>query len=261
MKVGNSIYTVQIVTKAFELLELLSAHQGPADLPHLAAKAGMTRNKAFRILMTLCEKGLIERDEVTGCYELGYSSVSLAQKMLKHSSVINLAHPVMENLARRHDEAVYMTVIKGDDVLFLDMVDCEQQIKAVPLVGRKFPFFTNASGKVIKALESRELIEWLSSKKQGKAKKVPDPEKLASELLVIRANGGVATDCNGLGDGINSVAVAIKDYAGKVIGAITLLAPSFRMVQERMENEIVPSLTEAAALISQKFGYTPCATG
>lgn len=257
----NGVYTVQIVTKAFEILELISDQRMQADLPRLAARVAMTRNKTYRLLTTLMEKGLVERDPLTGFYQLGISSISLAQKMMKHSSVISLAHPIMEDLAKRHDEAVYMTVIKGDEVLFLDMVDCGQQIKAMSLVGEKFPFFTNAAGKVIKALEARELPEWLSQRQRGRVKGVPDPKKLASELLEIRSNGGVAVDNGGLGEGISSVAVAVKDYAGKVIGAITLLGPSFRMMRERVEDEIVPSLIEGAALISQKFGFSKLSEG
>lgn len=254
---GDAVYTVQSVSKTIEMLEILSDQPDPSDLPHLAAKVAMTRNKTFRLLATLCEKGLVERDIKRGDYQLGFNSVSLAQKMLRHSSVLNLAHPIMEELARKHHEAVYMAVIRGDEVLFLDMVDCEQQIKAMPLVGRRFPFFTNAAGKVIKALETRELADGLSQKKSSKSKNGPDPQQLASELLEIRSNGGVAIDCGGLGEGISSVAVVVKDYAGKVIGAITVLAPSFRMLKERIENEIVPSLIEGAALISKKFGYIP----
>lgn len=257
----NSAYTVQTVTKAFDILEILSGHQTHADLPQLAAKIALTRNKTFRLLATLIDKGLVDRDPLTGFYQLGTCSTSLAQKILKHSSVINLAHPILEDLAKQHGEAVYMTVIRGDEVLFLDMVDCEQQIKATTFVGEKFPFFTNAAGKVIKALEARELPEWLSQKRRSRSKLVPDPEKLASELLEIRTNGGVAIDNGGLGEGISSVAVAVKDYAGKVIGAITLLGPSFRMVQDRMEKEIVPSLVAGAALISAKFGYMPAEFG
>ena len=62
-------------------------------------------------------------------------------------------------------------------------------------------------------------------------------------------------DTGGLGEGIISVAVAIKDYAGKVVGAITMLGPSFRMLTDRLENEIIPSMLEEAELLSQKFGY------
>ena len=67
----------------------------------------------------------------------------------------------------------------------------------------------------------------------------------------------VATDSGGLDEGIISVAVAVKDYAGHVIGAITVLGRSFRFLKERMEMEIIPSLVEGAALASEKFGYMP----
>lgn len=66
---------------------------------------------------------------------------------------------------------------------------------------------------------------------------------------------GVAVDFDGLGEGIVSVAVAVRDYAGKVIGALTMLGPSFRMMASRMENEIIPSLREGAEILSMKFGY------
>ena len=204
-------------------------------------------------MSTLCERGLVERDSEAGAYQLGISSVALAQNLLKHSSVVNYAHPIMEVLARKHDEAVYMTVIKDDEVLFLDMVDCEQQVKATPMVGRRFPFFTNAAGKVMKALDSRDLLDKFSMK-QGKKGGGPDMEILASELNEIRSKG-VAVDCGGLGEGIISVAVVVRDYAGKVVGAITMLGPSFRMLTERLENEIIPSLLEGGEMLSEKFGF------
>jgi DNA-binding IclR family transcriptional regulator len=177
--------------------------------------------------------------------------------MVRNSNVISLAHPVIEYLAKKHDEAVYMAVIRGDDVLFLDMADCGQQIKAVPLIGKTFPFFTNAAGKVMKALESTDSIEWIVNKKRSKSKNISNPECLVSELFAIRSNGGIAIESGGLGDGIISVAVAVRDYAGHVIGAITMLGPSFRFLKERIEKEIIPSMIEGAAMASQKFGYMP----
>jgi len=83
---------------------------------------------------------------------------------------------------------------------------------------------------------------------------MPDPATLQSELKTVREKG-VAVDCNGLGEGITTVAVAVRDYAGKVIGAITMLGPSFRMAATRLEEEIIPSLREGAEMLSLKFGY------
>jgi DNA-binding IclR family transcriptional regulator len=249
----NTIYTVLNVNKAFELLEIIAEAASPHSLLQLSERVGLSRNKTFRLLATLCEKGLLDRDTATGNYQLGVSSVALGQKFIMNSSVINYAHPVIEALARKHDEAVYMTVIKDDEVLFLDMVDCAQQIKATPLVGRKFPFFTTAAGKVMKALDSSDLLEKLF-KRQGWKANLPDMELFASELQEIRFKG-VAVDSNGLGEGIVSVAVVVKDYAGKVVGAITMLGPSFRMLTERLENEIIPSLLEGGEMLSEKFGF------
>jgi DNA-binding IclR family transcriptional regulator len=146
-----------------------------------------------------------------------------------------------------------MTVLRGDEVLFLDMVDCDRQVKAASLVGKRFPFFTNASGKAIKALEAREM-----SRRPGKKRAAGGMDlnlaELEAELSAIREKG-VAVDSEGLGEGVISVAVAVRDYAGKVIGALTMLGPSFRMVTSRLESEIIPSLTEGAEILSMKFGY------
>jgi len=251
----NSAYTVKNVNCAIELLEILAENPTSASLIQLTEKIGLNRNNTFRLLATLCEKGVVERDPINGNYQLGAYSVVLAQKFLRYASVVNYAHPVMEGLARKHHEAVYMTVAKEDEVLFLDMVDCEQHIKAAPLVGKRFPFFTNSAGKVIKALESREFLEKFLSKRSRKLGGA-DFAKLATELEEIRSRG-VAVDNGGLGEGIISVAVAIRDYAGKVVGAITMLGPSFRMLTERLENEIIPSMLEEAEILSGKFGYAP----
>jgi DNA-binding IclR family transcriptional regulator len=174
---------------------------------------------------------------------------------MKSASVTSYAHPIIEDLARRHDEAVYMTVINNGDVLFVDMVDCKHHVKATTFVGKRFPFFTNAAGKVMKALDSWDLLEKML-KKYRPLNAVPNLDELKSELCEIRLNG-VAIDREALGEGIISVAVAVRDYAGKVVGAITLLGPSFRMLSERLESEIIPSLLEGAELLSAKYGYAP----
>jgi len=246
-------YSVQSVLKAFDLIEALAAEESAPTIPVLAQKLDLSRNKTFRLLATLEDKGLIERDEPSGTYRLGISAYEMAQHILKSATLIRLAHPIMEELARKHDEAVYITVMNNDEVFFLDMVDSFQQIKATTLVGRRFPFFTNAAGKAIKAMSSSDVIERLGKRRAG-MQGIPDVKKLETELRDIRQYG-VAVDCGGLGEGICAVAVAIKDYAGKVVGALTMLAPSFRMLQERLESEIIPSMRESAELLSMKFGY------
>ena len=250
---GKSVYNVQTVDKAFELLEALSEEPHGLTLAQLVTRIDLNKSKTFRLATTLCDRGLVEQEKSTGTYRLGAYSLALAQKVLRSVSLLDYAHPIMEELAKKHGEAVYMTVIKDDEVVFVDMVDCDRHVKAAPLVGKKYPFCTNAAGKVLKARDSRDLLEKLLLKR-GRRDNGAELDLLQSELEQIRSTG-VAVDTDALGDGISSVAVAVKDYAGKVVGALTMLGPSFRMLQTRLEQEIIPSLCEYADLLSMKFGY------
>ncbi len=245
----KGVYSVQAVVKAIDLLETL-AQDSSSTLSALEKKLELSRNKIFRLLATLEDKGLVEHDKESGSYCLGTQSFAMAQHILKSDNLIRMAHPIMVELARKLDEAVYITVMSNNDVLFLDMVDSFQQIKAVDLVGQRFPFFTNAAGKVLKSVGSIDLFG-----RAGKKRGIKDFHQLEMELDEIRRTG-VAVDFNGLGEGICTVAVAIRDYAGKVIGALTLLAPSFRMLQERLEKEVIPCMIEGAEALSMKFGYS-----
>lgn len=252
MRYDAAKYSLLTVEKTVALLELLAGERAQT-IQTLADNLALSRNKAYRIVVTLENLGLVHREDPGGTYCFGMAALELAQKVLQNSSIINHAHPVMEALARKHGEAVYMTVLEGEEVLFIDMVDCKRQVKAVPLVGKRFPFFSNAAGKAIKALESRDLRERFF-KERKRRKELPDFDRFESELDVIRRSG-VAIDSGGLGEGIISVAVAVRDYAGKVVGALTMLGPSFRMLTDRLENEIIPSLHEGAEMLSMKFGY------
>ncbi|MDD2581815.1 MAG: IclR family transcriptional regulator [Desulfuromonadaceae bacterium] len=246
----KGIYSVQAVVKAIDLLEAL-AHGGEnSSIVVLENKLGLSRNKTFRLLATLEDKGLVERNKETNTYNLGLQAFEMAQHILKSDNVINMAHPIMVELARKLDEAIYFTVANNNEVLFLDMVDSFQQIKTADLVGQRFPFFSNAAGKVIKSFGSIDLFG-RGSKKNG----IKDVQQLEVELDEIRRKG-VAVDFNGLGEGICTVAVVIRDYAGKVVGALTLLAPSFRMLQDRLEKEVIPCMLEGGELLSMKFGYS-----
>ncbi|MDD2899223.1 MAG: IclR family transcriptional regulator [Desulfuromonadaceae bacterium] len=242
----KGLYSVQAVVKAIDLLEALAQGSERPTIIVLEKKLGLSHNKAFRLLATLEDKGLVERNSTTNTYSLGLQAFEMAQHILKSDNLIRIVHPIMVDLARKLDEAVYFTIANNDEVLFLDMVDSFQQIKTADLVGRRFPFFTNAAGKVIKSVSSIDLF-----KRRG----IPNIRELEIELKEI-SRKGVAVDFNGLGEGICSVAVVIRDYAGKVVGALTLLAPSFRMLQERLEQEVIPSMLEGGELLSMKFGYS-----
>ncbi len=255
MERDTGAYSAQAVVKAIDLLEALASEELSATVPNLAKVLKMNRKKMLSLLDTLEEKGLVERDEHLGTYQLGLQSYSMAQRILKNANLIRIVHPVMESLSKKHDEMVCFTVLDRDEVFFLDVVGSVQQMKGNEMMGRRFPFFTNAAGKVIKSLSSLDLLGRLPGRRKKSLPELPDPVKLQQELDEIRKRG-IAIDVGGFGDGVCTVAVAIRDYAGKVVGALTMLVPSIRLVSERLETEIIPSMLEGAEQLSGQFGYT-----
>jgi IclR family transcriptional regulator, KDG regulon repressor len=266
----------EALVKAVELLELMADGGANGSLSELARRAGLSRYKTLSLLAGVGSKGMVECALESGRYDrecaalLGVRLLENAGE-LKHArpavesflrqqheatwrSIMKDARPVMESLAREHNEAMYLTILKGDEVLFLDMVDCLRPVRAEPFVGKRLPFFSNAAGKVMRAIDSWDLLEKIGKRWSGSRGGFPDLAPFFSELELIRQKG-VAVDCDAMGEGIITVAVAVKDYAGKVVGALAMIGPSVRLLGERLEEEIIPSLLLNGELLSGKFGY------
>lgn len=233
------------------VLELVAEGRTRPTATCLAAALGMRRGEASRLLAALVSRGLVKRDS-RGLYTISVFAVGLAQYLVSQKSVISHARPFLEELAREHGESVSLSVLRNDELIVLDVAEiCRQQSNA-SLVGKRFPSLATTAGKAIRAFQSRDLLEkWV--RERAKWVRKSDLERLFAELDGIRSNG-VAVDVGSLEEGVGSVAATVRDYAGKVVCALTVLGPSFRMFTERIEREIVPSLMAGAELLSAKFG-------
>src|SRR4051794_41930005 len=103
MATVNAPQRVQSVTRAAELLKALGAGGGEATVFDLADRCGLNRSTAWRILATLEESGLVERDPRTGRYGVGYALVALAAAA-GHEPLVRPAHPLPRALPEGGDE-------------------------------------------------------------------------------------------------------------------------------------------------------------
>ncbi|MDY0301844.1 MAG: IclR family transcriptional regulator [Trichlorobacter sp.] len=241
------------IENALLLFELIAKSDEPLTPATLAQDTGLSVSKVNNFLELLADRGFIEKDKGLGFCLVGIKGIQLSQAIISNMNVLKYAKPVMQVLEKEHDEAIYLAMLNKTNVVFLDMVDTEQPVKAVSFIGHSFPFFTNAAGKVIMAFEPRDYLQQHLNRILRKRSDV-NITHFMEELDEIRSKGA-AVDVGGLGENILSVAVAVKDYAGKVLGAITLIAPAFRVLGERLETEIIPSMIESAGVLSARFGY------
>jgi DNA-binding IclR family transcriptional regulator len=189
MAAVNGAQRVQAVQRAAELLKALGAHGEPATVFELADGCGLNRSTAWRILATLEEQGLVERDAATGRYGVGYALVALAAGA-GHEPLVRRAHPHLRALAEACAETASLAVPRRLQLVYVDQVQAPH-VMAANWLGRPTPLHATSTGKAFLAgLSDDELAAALP----GRLERYTDTTittraALRAELAAVRARG------------------------------------------------------------------------
>lgn len=240
----KSSYSIQSVDNALDVLEALCTEGDEVRVSHLSKRLGMNKMSLFRYLATFESRGYVEKAKGTGRYRLGLSAYETGQKLLSRMGLLREAKPVIEQLARECNEAIYLVVPRGNEVLLIDMVDTTQQIKITPLLGNRYSITETSAGRVILA----------HSDEQRKSCADKITEELTTALSLILEQGS-DYNRNGFGDGVASLAVPIIDAEGNVPGSLCMIGPEFRLTRKHVEDNLLPKLIDAGVVVSSKLGF------
>ncbi len=131
-------YELQVVVETFLILEKILDAKGGLSLSEICLRTHISKNKAFRMLATLVQCGILEKDERSN-YKIGSTSIKNARRILAKPSSLDSAHIMMESLAKTVNEAVYFAKYNDFEAVLVDLVDCSQPIKATSFVGATLP--------------------------------------------------------------------------------------------------------------------------
>jgi DNA-binding IclR family transcriptional regulator len=169
------------------------------------------------------------------------SAFIIGRKLLTRMGVLQMSRPVMEDLCRRCNEAVYLAIRRGSEFLFIDLVESAQQVKITPLVGKDFPLLSAAPGKVMLAFAGEEVPA--------------SPQETGAINLPAIREKGFCHEHGGLGEMVGCLAAPLFNGLGSVAGAICVVGPTFRMPDLQVEASLWPLLRDASQAISSKLGY------
>jgi DNA-binding IclR family transcriptional regulator len=246
--------SLQSVNRAFRALELI-AEAGSLGVTELGRRLGVHKATASRLVAALSERGMVERDPLTEKYRLGFGLIRLAGAAMASMDLVRIARPVVEELADRTRETVNLGVLSGNVVVYIDQVTGTRSIVAVSWVGRRTPVHATSNGKVLLAgLDPEELDRFLEAPlERATAATIVDPKRLRLQLDEIRARGYAAT-VEELEEGLNAVAAPIRRADGRVVAALSVSGPAFRI-----RSVDIPRLghitAEAGAAVSRRLGY------
>jgi len=200
----------------------------------------------------------VEQDKESGNYRLGMKTFEVANIFAHHLGLVRQARPILDQLAQTTGEAAYLGVLDGPSVVCVDMVDTSQPVRVVSHLGRRLPAHAAALGKAQLAFRSREEREEMwkrGAPASATARTLVEPSRLAEELSRA-AEREWALEDEELEPGVRGLAAPIRDYARRVVGAIGLRGPAFRLPLERLETELAPRVRAAARDVSKRLGYS-----
>ncbi len=250
-------YIIQSVDHALDVLEAFHGEEDELGITELSRRLKLHKNNIFRILATLENRGYIEQNRASENYRLGLGTLELGQTYIRHTGLLRIARPMMEELNRKVNENVYIGILKDRYVFYLDVVESNHTVRVLSRVGCRVPTYCAAIGKAQLAYETPEtIIEILGKKELKKFTKntISDREKILEHLILVKELG-YAVDDEEWDEGVRSVGAPIFDYTRRAVAAISLSAPSVRMNLDKVKRDYVPLIKNACEEISKRLGY------
>jgi DNA-binding IclR family transcriptional regulator len=252
----SSQYRVQVLERSLGILELLSSNGPELSLIELSEQLRLHKSTTHRLLGVLEQYRFVEKSSSSGKYRLGLKLFELGSKAIADLNWRERARRHLQRLAFDTGETAHLCILDDGEVLYLEKVEAPRTVRVPSIVGRRYPAHCGGAGKALLAFQPEEEIDELVKRRGLKSytrNTFTTPAQLKEGLRLVRERG-YAVDNEEFEEGLECIGAPIKDYSGKVIAAISIAGPTFRMTEEKIA-VLARSVIEAAQELSADLGY------
>lgn len=222
---ANPKNQVQSVAKAFAVLRAFSQGNAELTVAEVAARAGLDRGTAFRLIHTLLGLGYL-RDAADGRrYRLALKCLELGHAALATHDLGDHAVPLLQALVPGVADAGSLGVLEAGEVIYLARVeDGLDHHGVVRRPGTRIGAYATALGQAILAFLPRdEQVAQLDCVPRVKLSErtLTGLDDLLARLDAVRARGFAVSDGENA-YGLCTVAAPVLDAAGRPIGGVSL---------------------------------------
>lgn len=248
----NGVY-VQSLERGLEVIRSFDAGAPRQTLADVAAATGLSRATARRFLLTLVELGYVRSEGrifslTPRVLELGFSYLSAL-------TLPEVAQPHLETLSRVVHESVSVSVLDGDDIVYVARVPARRIMSVRVTIGTRFPAHATSMGRVLlAALPPSALDAYFDRLRAERLTEttVVDPVALRATLADVPSQGWSIVDQE-LERGLRSVAAPIRK-GGEVVAAVNV-ATSTATTTQALRGVILDELLHTAAAISRDLEH------
>jgi len=249
-------YTIEVLDVTLDVIEYLAASgQEPQRHAEIARQLGIHRNRAFRIIKTLEERGYVEANPETQGYQLGLKFLEIGELVHERLDVGRVADRILMELAKKTGDVAQLLVLHGHSAVCIDSYRGNHRLQVAAPIGQPLPLHIGASPKILLAHlpeQDRERILQSIELTRFTPNTITDRDELRRCLDEIRAQG-YAVDEEDFEVGVYAVGAPVRDHCGRVVAGITITTPESRYSPQRRQ-ELIEMVTHAASRVSARLG-------
>lgn len=245
--------TVQSVSRAFEILEVIAQAGTAVGVTDIAERCGLPMPTVHRLLQTLAAGGYVYQTPKRR-YALGARLITLARYA---GGALGVAlRPMLATVVANVDESASVAVLDQDFARYISHVPSERSMRMFTEVGNKVSLHATGVGKAILSQMTPEEVRHAIS--HGGLRRltpttITDPEVLLHEIETVRQRG-YAIDDGEHETGVTCVAVPIP---GPLHLAASISGPTSRMTPEFVTGRAVPALRHLADEVASALADYP----
>ncbi|MFD1213055.1 IclR family transcriptional regulator [Arthrobacter sp. GCM10027362] len=245
-----------VLVNAVEVLRCFSVEEPLLGVTEIASRVGLHKSTVSRILATLEQEDLVERDETTRRFKLGLGLIAVAGPLLAELDERRVAYPVLRELTERTQETSALVTWTGSSSVCVEQIPSPQQVKHTSPLGTRYTTALSASVQVFLAAEGPERVRaLLASGVVEYPSPTPDRIEEFLERLKDVAAEGCATNYGETSVDEVGVAAPVHDHRGNIVAAVMLAAPRYRITPEHLQF-LAAACTDAAGRVTVRMGGT-----
>jgi len=226
--------------RVLALMLTFSADENTLTARQLADRTGIALPSVYRYITLLRETGLLAGDE-RGSYRLSARLIGLARAAEAAEGIIDVADPVMRELAKLTGETVILVRLIGRSAVCVHRVQSAQQLRISFEAGQPLPLERGASSRLLlSTLAPSVRREYLAPL----AGRDPEAAALLEKKVILAGQQGYATSEEEIHRGVWATAAQVMQ-GKRMVAVLTVPSPVVRAPAE--QRALLLSQVRAAA--------------
>lgn len=238
MSNGKDSNIIRMVDRACLILDRLYLNEGAASISALAKELDLPKANVFRILYTMQQHGVVEKEMDSDHYRLGKALIRYGEKVKYELDLVERARTFMKDTAMKLGETINIGIEHEGQVVTLHSEEGEKSV----LVSRLIPvaeLHCSSMGKLILAEMSENDRQAYFSQAINKrtVNTLTTQEAFEKELPAIEKEQ-LAYDNEEYEYGLSCVACPIHDDQNQLVAMVSVSGPTTRLAFKGMEKVI-----------------------